>query len=108
MNNDSRVFCTFLDASKAFDRLVHSGLFLKLMKRNVPAKFLNMIISWYRDLKCCVKWGDQFSSWFSVTAGVRQGGILSPDFYSIYVDDLLKKLKERRKGCYFLSHFAAA
>ena len=36
------------------------------------------------------------------------GGILSPNFYSIYVDDLLAKLKKSKKGCYVLSHFAAA
>ena len=108
VNNDSRVFCSFLDASKAFDRLVHSGLFLKLMDRNVPASFLNLIVSWYSDLSCRVKWADEYSEWFAVTAGVRQGGILSPDFYSIYVDDLIAKLRECRKGCYFLADFAAA
>ena len=72
VNNDSRVFCTFLDASKAFDRLVHSGLFIKLMVRGIPIRFLKLIISWYSDLRCRVKWADQYSEWFSVTAGVRQ------------------------------------
>ena len=108
VNNGSRVFCSFLDASKAFDRLVHSGLFLKLMQRNVPAIFLNIIISWYNDLKCCVQWADQLSDWFSITAGVRQGGILSPDFYSIYVDCLIQKLMSCKKGCYIQKQFAAA
>ena len=111
VNNDSRVFCTFLDASKAFDRLIHSGLFLKLIHRKVPVIFLNIIITWYSNLTCRVKWADQFSDWFAVTAGVRQGGILSPDFYSIYVDDLISKLRNCRKGCYvlyFLESFAAA
>ena len=32
INNGSRVFCTFLDASKAFDRLIHSGLFIILIE----------------------------------------------------------------------------
>ena len=107
-NNDSRVFCTFLDASKAFDCLIHSGLFVKMMSRKVPVIFLNIIITWYSDLWCRVKWGDTYSNWFAVTAGVRQGGILSPDFYSIYVDDLILKLKACKRGCYFLSTFAAA
>ena len=39
---------------------------------------------------------------------MRQGGILSPDLYSIYVDDLLSELQKSRKGCYFGSCFAAA
>ena len=97
VNSGSRVFCTFLDASKAFDRLVHSGLFLKLMERKVPLIFLDIIISWYRELSCRVKWGDSFSNWFSVTAGVRQGGILSPDLYCIYVDELHTKQKKSTK-----------
>ena len=108
LNNGSRVFCTFLDASKAFDRLVHSGLFIKLMERNIPLVFLEIIISWYSGLKCRVKWGTSYSDWFEITAGVRQGGILSPDFYCIYVNDLLLKLKSMNKGCYMYGVFAAA
>ena len=108
INHGSRVFCTFLDASKAFDRLVHSGLFTKLMDRNVPLIFLDIIISWYNGLSCQVKWGENFSASFPITAGVRQGGVLSPDFYSIYVDELLTKLRRLGKGCHYLGHFAAA
>ena len=78
------------------------------MDRNIPLIFLNIIISWYKGLKCRVKWAVQFSDWFLITAGVRQGGILSPDFYSIYIDDLLSKLKQANKGCYYLANFAAA
>ena len=99
VDNGSRVFCCFLDASKAFDRVVHAGLFLKLIDRKVPLVFLDIIVSWYGDLYCRVRWGDSFSDWFFVSAGVRQGGVLSPDFYSIYVDDLVQKLRDSLKGC---------
>ena len=108
MHNGSRVFSCFLDASKAFDRVVHAGLFLKLIQRKVPLIFLALIISRYGSLLCQVKWGDSYSDWFLVTAGVRQGGVLSPDFYSIYVDDLIKELKQLGIGCYYISIFAAA
>ena len=57
---------------------------------------------------CRVKWGEQYSDWFIITAGVRQGGVLSPDFYSIYVDALLSKLMTLNKGCYLHGVFAAA
>ena len=92
VNNGSRVFCGFLDASKAFDRIVHAGLFLKMIKRKVPFLFLIIIISWYIGLECRVRWEDHYSDWFAVTAGVRQGGVLSPNFYCIYVDDLIDML----------------
>ena len=41
-------------------------------------------------------------------AGVRQGGILSPDFYCLYIDDLLTLLRKSGKGCHFHELFAAA
>ena len=108
VNNGSRVYCSFLDASKAFVRLVHAGLFIKLMERNIPLVFLEIIITWYGDLMCRVKWGDHYSDWFQIKAGVRQGGVLSPDFYGIYIDGLIVKLKSLKIGCYYANIFAAA
>ena len=108
VDNDSRVFCAFLDASKAFDRLVHAGLFIKLIARNVPLILLNVIVFWYSNLYCRVKWDTHVSDWFAVKAGVRQGGILSPDFYCLYVEDLISILKSKNVGCHILSVFLAA
>ena len=44
MSHGSNVYCSFLDASKAFDRLVYAGLFIKLIKRQVPPTRLNIIV----------------------------------------------------------------
>ena len=101
----SNTYCSFLDASKAFDRLVHAGLFLKLMQRQVPLIFLNIIIQWYSDLRCRVRWGETFSDWFCIKAGVRQGGVLSPDLYCIYVDELVELLSELGIGCHLRNIF---
>ena len=65
-----------MDASKAFDRLVHAGLFLKLMERRIPLVFLDIVVTWHDGLFCRVKWDGHMSDWFSITAGVRQGGLL--------------------------------
>ena len=108
IDNGSRVYCSYLDASKAFDRLVHSGLFLKLINRGIPLVFLEVIMSWYNGLKCRVKWDGHFSDWFTILAGVRQGGVLSPDFYSIYVDELIAIIQRSNKGCYVNGVFMAA
>ena len=101
----SNVYCSFLDASKAFDRLIHAGLFLKLLHRHVPLTFLNVIIMWYSNLECRVRWGDTTSEWFIIEAGVRQGGVLSPVFYCIYVDDLVAILVAVGVGCYLCGKF---
>ena len=104
-SHGSNVYCSFLDASKAFDRLVHAGLFLKLLNRGVPLIFLSLMITWYSDLQCRVRWGENFSTWFSIKAGVRQGGILSPVFYCLYVDDLVEILSAIGIGCHLRETF---
>ena len=104
-SHGSNVYCSFLDASKAFDRLVHAGLFLKLLNRGVPLIFINLMIMWYANLQCRVRWGDTLSDWFSIEAGVRQGGILSPVFYCLYVDDLVKTLSDIGIGCHLQETF---
>ena len=108
VNNKSHVFCSFLDASKAFDRLIHSGLFIKMMNKKVPKVFLDIIMTWHDGLQCRVRWDGIYSEWFEITAGVRQGGVLSPELYCLYVDDLINILKSMQVGCYVKNIFAAA
>ena len=104
-SHGSNVYCSFLDASKAFDRLVHAGLFSKLLQRQVSLILFNVIIAWYADLRCRVRWGDTFSDLFEIKAGVRPGGILSPAFYSIYVYELVAILSKMGIGCHLRDIF---
>jgi len=41
----------------------------------------------------------RLSRCFSVTCGVRQGGVLSPLLFAIYVDDVIVNLHHKRLGC---------
>ena len=47
----------------------------------------------------CVKWGSLTSDLFYVSNGVRQGSILSPHFFNVYVDDLSSQLNKLKVGC---------
>ena len=53
----------------------------------------------------CVRWGRVYSSSFIVTNGVRQGGILSPYLFNVYVNDLSVKLNSCHVGCYYSGEF---
>ena len=92
--NDSPVYALFLDASKAFDRLNYVKLFNKLCNKNMCPITLRLLLNMYLNKKNQVKWNDKLSQPFNVTNGVRQGGIISPLFFSVYIDELLNKLKK--------------
>ena len=59
-----------------------------------------------------VKWGSCLSSPFSVGNGVRQGGLLSPALFNLYMDALSRQLAECRTGCMIgnslINHFMYA
>ena len=93
------LYMCFLDASKAFDRVKHSVLFDKLVQRGVPGYIVRILCYWYAQQTMCVRWGSSISASFRVSNGVRQGGILSPHMFNVYVDDLSQILNRCRTGC---------
>ena len=103
----SSVFVAFLDCTKGFDKVNHHGIFIKLMKRGVPICILNLLIYSYSNLTSVVKWNGSFSDSFRVSSGVRQGGVLSPHLFIIYIDDLIVILRGLKLGCYVLQLFLA-
>ena len=73
VNQNSPIFSTFLDTSKAFDRVNYKLLFKKLSNHNVPAWFVRLLAYWYSTQCMKVRWGNVSSSPFTVSRGVRQG-----------------------------------
>ena len=107
INSGSCVSGCYLDASKAFDRVDHGLLFQKLEERGLPPAILNFLLSWYRTQQMKVQWDPKSTSdSFTVTNGVRQGGVLSPFLFAVYLDNLLCELSLSGVGCYWRLMFA--
>ena len=56
-------------------------------------------------MTCRVKWGDSFSDVFDVPMGTKQGGISSPGYFSLYINDLIVLLRKRGVGCHIIDFF---
>ena len=86
-NKKGRVYCAFVDYSKAFDLIERASLWVKLLNNDINGKILNVIKSLYVNAKSCVKLDGKISEYFSCCKGVRQGENLSPVLFAIYLND---------------------
>lgn len=108
IRNQSSVFCTFLDASKAFDRVRYCKLFRLLLRRGLPACIIRILIVLYTTSEVRVLWAGLYSDYFSALNGVKQGGVISPILFCIYLDDLLVRLATSGVGCFIGLNFVGA
>ncbi len=97
-----------LDASKAFDRVKYCKLFNELLNHNVSPLLLRLLSVLYTNQTLQVKWKSIIGAGFSVLNGVKQGGVLSPVLFAVYIDGLLNRLSKSGIGCYFGNKFMGA
>ena len=99
------VFGCAMYLSKAFDMIVWVVLFRELLNKGIAVIFLRVILSLYKNQTCDVRWNNKYSHRFSVTNGVRQGAISSPILFCIYIDKLVRQLREQDIGCHIFNKF---
>jgi Reverse transcriptase (RNA-dependent DNA polymerase) len=101
------VFCKFLDALKAFDRLYYCKLSKLLLKHELPVTILRVLINTYTNNTnnsiVRVIWGGATSDYLSIVNGVKHGAVLSPVLFCVYIDDILTGF-----GCYIGPVFVGA
>ena len=61
---------------------------------------LNVIINWHFKLHCRVKWKGFLSEGFTSKSGVIEGSTISPFLFVMYINGLIKCLREEGVGCY--------
>jgi hypothetical protein len=89
-----KLFCAFVDYSKAFDTVWRDALWYKLRQSGIDGKLLDVIVSIYRHIKSCVFVNGTTSDYFASLTGVRQGENLSPLLFALFINDLEEFLLE--------------
>ena len=96
MNEKQKVaFMAFLDLEKAYDRVQRESLWEVLKIYGIGGKLLNAIKSFYRCSESCVRVCQEESEWFEVKVGLRQGCVMSPWLFNVYMDGVVKEFKAR-------------
>ena len=91
--NGEKVFSCFVDFKKAFDSIPRDILLKKLINFGVNGKFFNILRHIYTSDKACIKLDNSRSAFFELNLGVRQGCILSPLLFNLFLSDLAKKFE---------------
>ena len=98
--NNLSTFVTFIDFSKAFDRINRESLLYKLFNNPCPidGKMYSIIKTLYTDTESCININEYRTDWFETLQGVRQGDNLSPTLFAVFVNDLAVRIKEMNIG----------
>jgi hypothetical protein len=91
-------FCAFIDFKKAYDCINRSILWNKLYNLGICGKIMNAVKSLYSDVSACVQINGFKTGWFNVNSGLRQGCVLSPLLFNVFINDLANTMKSLNKG----------
>ena len=81
----SKLFCCFIDLKKAFDSVWHPELFKKLSPYGITGSVYNT--------KCSINFGNKRTNFFTYGRGVREGCVLSPLLFNLYLNEISSLLK---------------
>ena len=95
LEKGKELYVAFMDLEKAYDRIDREALWKVLQIYGVGGKLLNAVKSFYAGSRACVRVGREEGGWFSVDVGLRQGCVMSPGLFNVYMDGLLRELKTR-------------
>ena len=73
-------------------------LWRRLTDIGISSKIFQAVKSLYTSVKSCVRVNSYRTEWFDVNCGLRQGCVLSPLLFNLFINDLAVFLKLRLRG----------
>ena len=102
-----KLYVAFIDYSKCFDTVNKHALFNVLERNGIRGKMLENIKSLYLKVSASIRNNGEMSESFDCPVGLKQGCMLSPRLFTIFISEVTKILNETcTSGIQFLSNLA--
>ena len=85
------LYATFVDLTKAFDTVKHTGLWTLLEWLGCPSKFLHMIMQLHEDKVGQIRQNGNLSNPFPILNGIKQSCSLAPTLFFLFFSAMLKQ-----------------
>ena len=89
-----KLYAAFVDLKRAFDSVNHTLLMESINREDIKGNFFRSLKAMYASLISCVRSGNKYSEYFDCPVGVRQGCVLSPTLFSLFVNQLANQVNE--------------
>ena len=87
-----------MDFKKAFDTVWHAALWASMRLYNINNNLIRTIECLYNKATSAVYHDNNIGEWFRTTVGVRQGCLLSPTLFNIFLERIMADALEDREG----------
>ena len=98
LQHQQNLYHVFIDFKKAFDRVWHEALLATMRKYNINASIIRAIQNLYDKAQGAVLFNGSTGEWFRTTVEVRQGCLLSPTLFNIFLERLMCEALDDHEG----------
>ena len=98
LQHQQDLYHVFIDFKRVFDRVWHAALWATMKKYNISTNFIQVIKNLYNKATSAVLFNGSIGDWFRTTIGVRQGCLLSPTLFNIFLERIMTDALEDHEG----------
>ena len=98
LQHQQDLYHVFIDFKKAFDRVWHAALWATMRHFNINANLMRMTQNLYEKATSAVYLNNSIGDWFRTTVGVRQGCVLSPTLFNIFLERIMTDALNDHEG----------